>query len=70
MKDYVLNIRNKKDINIFIKCKDMKDVENRLFEYSGKITDFEIYKSINNDEVIELTKLCLDRFINNLNNSK
>lgn len=66
MKNYILIIRNKNDNNIFIECKDMKDVENRLFEYCKKAIDFDVYKIIDMNEVVELTDLCFKRLINHL----
>lgn len=65
MKDYILIIKSEKGKQFF-ECRDMKEVETRIFEYHKKIDNFEIYKTIDYDEVIELTHLCLKRLSNNL----
>lgn len=65
MKDYILIIKTEKGKE-FIECRDMKEVETRVFERSNKILNFEVYKSINTDELLEFTKLCFKRLIDNL----
>ena len=68
MKDYVLIIKTGTEKQYF-ECKDMREVENKMFEYAKHtmhIIDFEVYKSVDIDEVINLTSLCFKRFINKL----
>lgn len=65
MKDYVLIIKTGMGKQYF-ECKDMREVENKMFEYANHTVDFEVYKSVDIDEVINLTSLCFKRFINKL----
>lgn len=47
-------------------CNDMKECENYLYSYKEKIDNFEIYKEIDNSEVMELLRLCMKRFIDKM----
>lgn len=59
-KDYILIIEGKKGKEYF-ECKNMKEVETRLFERSYKIFDFEIYKTVEIEEVAKLIKFAMQR---------
>lgn len=63
MKDYILIIEGKKGKEYF-ECKNMKEVESRLFSRSYEILNFEVYKTIDYVEIAELIKLSLKRFSN------
>lgn len=47
-------------------CNDMKECENYLYNQKEKIENFEIYKEVENEEVIELLRLCMKRFIDKM----
>ena len=66
MKEYILLIEGKKHKDVFIKCKNLKEVENKIFELADEIIQFEVYKAINGSEVVEFTELCFKRLINAL----
>lgn len=65
MKDYLLIIKGEKGKEYF-ECRDMKEVEARIFERSYKILNFEIYKTIENEEIAELLKISLKRLMDNI----
>lgn len=64
MKEYVLLIEDKKHNNVFVKCKDLNEVEKKFYEFSKNVENFEIYKAINTNECVEFAELVLKRFIN------
>lgn len=69
IKSYIVVIYDKnKKVKSQKFCNDMEECENYLYNYSGKekIADFEIFKEIDNSEVMELLKLCMKRFIDNV----
>lgn len=66
MEEYVLLIEGKKHNNVFIKCKNLNEVEKKIFEFSEEVNNFEVYKAINISEYTELVELVFKRFINNL----
>lgn len=65
MRDYILIIIGEKGKEYF-ECRNLKEVETRIFEYSKKLINFEVYKTIDINEVVELTNLSFKRLINNL----
>lgn len=65
MKEYILIIKGEKGKEYF-ECRDMKEVETRIFERSYKILNFEIYKTIENKEITELLKISLNRLLDNI----
>lgn len=65
MKEYILLIEDKEHDNVFIKCKDLNEVEKKFFEFSKNVENFEIYKAIDIDECAEFAELVFKRFIKN-----
>lgn len=61
MKKYLVYIKDKDNINIYIRCNDIKEVEEKLFQYTDKLKEFDIYSIIKIDDVITLTELALKR---------
>ena len=61
MKEYCLIIKDKKGRHYF-ECKNLKECEEKLFDNSNEIFNFEIYKQIENNELIDLGILCFERF--------
>lgn len=44
-------------------CNNIKECENYLYNQKEKIENFEIYKEIGDEEVLELLKLCMKRLV-------
>lgn len=64
IKDYVVYIFDKAyNVKKYKFCDNMKEVEDFLFRNKEILENFEIYKTVDTDECIDLVELCFKRFL-------